>query len=73
MIFRYFIDDSLMVFDETHFSLKWKSLEKMDYTLLQQQKVINVCDVQCRIDASLMLMTATIMNHQCEQCLCDWG
>ena len=28
----------------------WKNIENMDETLMNHQRVINVCDVRCRID-----------------------
>ena len=43
----------------------WRTIENMNETLMQHQGIINVFDIQCRIDASLMLMMTTLMYHQC--------
>ena len=40
-----------------------KNIENMDETLMKHQRLINVYDVRCRIDASLMLLMITLMNH----------
>ena len=41
--------------------------------ILMLQKAINVYGVRCRIDASLMFLMITLMNHQCYQCVPDVG
>ena len=40
---------------------------------LDNQKLINVHDLRCRIDASLMLLLTTILGHHCYRCVLDWG
>ena len=45
----------------------------MDETLMEHQIFIDIDMVRCRIDASLILLMTTLMNHQCDQCVLDWG
>ena len=37
------------------------------------RNIINVYDVRCRIDESLMLLITALLNHQCYQCVLYWG
>ena len=41
-----------------------KNIENMDETLMSHRTVISAYDVRCRIDASLMLLMTTLVNHQ---------
>ena len=51
----------------------WKNNENMAETLMHHQRIIIVYVVRCRISAPLMLLTTTLMNHQCYQPVFDWG
>ena len=64
MIHHRFIDDSLMLIDEylmflvdgTSLASLWINIESMNEPLKKHQRVINVNDVQFRMDASLMFL-----------------
>ena len=74
---RWLIDVSSMNYwwlvDGTSLAWMRKNIGNMDETLIKHQRFINVNDVRCRIDASLMWLMTTITNHQCYQCILDWG